>query len=399
MSLIAKRLSKIKPSPTLSLSAKANELKSKGIDVLNMTVGEPDFDTPANIKNAANIAIAQGKTKYTAIDGIIELKEAICKKFKRENNLNFTTSQITVGNGGKQVIYNCMMATLNPGDEVIIPAPYWVSYPEMVTIAEGIPVIVPCGEDVAFKLTSKLLEDTITDKTKWLIFNSPSNPTGEVYAKEELEQVAEVLRNYPHVNVLSDDIYEHITYDQKFYTIAEVAPDIIDRIFTVNGVSKAYAMTGWRIGYGAGTESLIKAIAIMQSQSTSNPSSISQYAALEAINGPQDFIAKNLEVFKQKRDLVISMLRMINGIKCDVPGGAFYVFANCQSFIGKKTPNGAVINNDNDFCAYLLTDALVALVPGSAFGLDGFFRISYATSEAVIKEAMVRIKKACDSLS
>ncbi|MEI6187176.1 MAG: pyridoxal phosphate-dependent aminotransferase [Alphaproteobacteria bacterium] len=399
MSLIAKRLSNIKPSPTLSLSAKANELKTKGIDVLNMTVGEPDFDTPINIKDAANKAIAQGKTKYTAVDGIIELKEAICKKFKRENNLDFTTSQITVGNGGKQVIYNCMMATLNPGDEVIVPAPYWVSYPEIVTISEGVPVIVSCREDVAFKLTPKILENAITDKTKWLILNSPSNPTGGLYSMDELQQLAKVLRNYPQVNILSDDIYEHITYDQKFYTIAEVAPDIIDRVFTVNGVSKSYAMTGWRIGYGAGIESLIKAIAIIQSQSTTNPCSISQYAALEAINGPQDFIKTNRESFKHRRDLVVSMLRVVEGIKCDIPGGAFYLFANCQSFIGKKTPKGDMINNDNDFCGYLLTDALVALVPGSAFGLDGFFRISYATSEAVIKEAMIRIKKACDSLS
>lgn len=399
MSLIANRLLKIKPSPTLSLSAKANQLKNQGLDVLNMTVGEPDFDTPDNIKNAANAAIAQGKTKYTAVDGIAELKEAICKKFKRENNLEFTTSQITVGNGGKQVIYNCMMATLNPGDEVIIPAPYWVSYPEMVTVSEGVPVIVSCGEEVAFKLTANLLKSAITEKTKWLIFNSPSNPTGGVYSKEELEMIAEVLRDYPQVNVLSDDIYEHITYDQKFYTIAEVAPDIIDRIFTVNGVSKSYAMTGWRIGYGAGTESLIKAISVIQSQSTSNPCSISQYAALEAINGTQEFIEKNREVFKRKRDLVVSMLSTISGVKCDVPGGAFYVFANCKSFMGRKTPSGSLISNDGDFCAYLLSDALVALVPGSAFGLEGFFRISYATSESIIKEAMLRIKKACDSLS
>ncbi len=399
MSLIAKRLSNIKPSPTLLLSAKASELKNKGIDVLNMTVGEPDFDTPANIKNAATKAIEQGKTKYTAVDGITELKEAICKKFKRENNLDFTTSQITIGNGGKQVIYNCMMATLNPGDEVIVPAPYWVSYPEIVTISEGMPIIVSCGEDMNFKLTPEILESVITNKTKWLIFNSPSNPTGEVYSEEELKRLAEVLRKYPQVNILSDDIYEHITYDQKFFTIAEVAPDIRDRIFTVNGVSKSYAMTGWRIGYGAGIESLIKAIAVIQSQSTSNPCSISQYAALEAINGPQNFIKINRDLFKYKRDIVVSMLNMIDGVKFNVPGGAFYLFANCQNFIGKKTSKGFVINNDNDFCEYLLTDALVALVPGSAFGLDGFFRISYATSEAAIKEAMTRIKKACDSLS
>ena len=398
MSLIANRLSKIKPSPTLSLSAKASELKKQGLDVLNLTVGEPDFDTPENIKKAAVAAITRGESKYTAVDGIAELKEAICTKFKLENNLNYKPSQITVANGGKQVIYNCMMATINPGDEVIIPAPYWVSYPEIVTICEGVPVIIECSAELSFKLTPELLRNAITNKTKWLIINSPSNPTGSCYSREELMQLAEILRQYPHVHVFTDDIYEHIIYDQKFYTIAEVAPDLATRVFTMNGMSKAYAMTGWRLGYGAGDESIIKAMAVIQSQSTSNPCSITQFAALEALTGTQDFIAKNLEIFKRKRDLGLTMLKDIDGVSCETPGGAFYLFPSCALFIGKKTPSGKIIANDIDFCQCLLSDALVAVVPGSAFGLEGFFRVSYATSEAVIKEAMIRIKKVCDGL-
>ncbi len=398
MPLIANRLSKIKPSPTLVLSAKANELQKKGIDVLNLTVGEPDLDTPLNIKNAAINAIGQGKTKYTVVDGIIELKEAICQKFKQENHLDFKSSQITVSNGGKQVLYNCMMATLNPQDEVVIPAPYWVSYPEIVSIAEGIPIILPCREELAFKLTPQQLERAINSRTKWLILNSPSNPTGSVYTAEELRQLADVLIKHQNVHILSDDMYEHITYDQKFCTLAEIAPDLIERIFILNGVSKAYAMTGWRIGYGAGSENLIKAMSIIQSQSTSNPCSISQYAAMEALTGTQDFITTNKTAFKIKRDLSLALLREIDGMTCDTPGGAFYLFPNCQKFIGKKTPSGVLINNDTDFCQYLLTDALVAVIPGSAFGLNGFFRVSYATSETVIKKAMIRIKNACKAL-
>lgn len=398
MSLIANRLSKIKPSPTLSLSAKASELKKQGLDVLNLTVGEPDFDTPENIKKAAVAAITRGESKYTAVDGIAELKEAICTKFKLENNLNYKPSQITVANGGKQVIYNCMMATINPGDEVIIPAPYWVSYPEIVTICEGVPVIIECSAELSFKLTPELLRNAITNKTKWLIINSPSNPTGSCYSREELMQLAEILRQYPHVHVFTDDIYEHIIYDQKFYTIAEVAPDLATRVFTMNGMSKAYAMTGWRLGYGAGDESIIKAMAVIQSQSTSNPCSITQFAALEALTGTQDFIAKNLEIFKRKRDLGLTMLKDIDGVSCETPGGAFYLFPSCALLIGKKTSSGKIIANDIDFCQCLLSDALVAVVPGSAFGLEGFFRVSYATSEAVIKEAMIRIKKVCDGL-
>jgi aspartate aminotransferase len=399
MSLIANRLSKIKPSPTLLLSNKANELQKKGIDVLNLTVGEPDFDTPINIKQAATKAIAEGKTKYTAVDGANELKQAICLKFKRDNNLIFNPSQVTVANGGKQVIYNCMMATLNPGDEVIIPAPYWVSYPEIVVMAEGVPIIIPCGADLNFKLTPQLLSNAITNKTKWLIINSPSNPTGELYSKEELLQLAEVVRKNPQLNIFSDDIYEHIVYEQKFYTLAEVAPDLKERVFTMNGVSKAYSMTGWRIGYGAGDEKLVKAMAVIQSQSTSNPCTISQFAALEALNGTQEFIEPNKETFKKKRDLGCSMLLDIPGIECAKPGGAFYLFPSCSKFIGRKTPKGELINNDIDFCQYLLTEGLVAVVPGSAFGLEGFFRVSYATSENIIKEAMIRIKKACQALT
>ena len=399
MSVIAERIQKIKPSPTLALSAKAGEMQRQGLNVLNLTVGEPDFDTPVNIKNAANVAIAQGKTKYTAVDGIIELKEAICHKFKRENNLDFKTSQITVGNGGKQVAYNCMMATVNKGDEAIIPAPFWVSYPEMVALAEGTPVIVPCSIESDFKITPKLLAEAITNNTKWLILCSPSNPTGSVYSKEELERLAQVLRQYPQVHIFSDDIYEHIIYDQAFYNLAQAAPDLTSRIFIMNGMAKAYAMTGWRMGYGAGNIEIIKAMGIIQSQSTSNPCTISQYAALEALNGTQDFIPTNCAMFKNKRDLVISMLKDIKGLTYNIPGGAFYVFVGCESFIGKKSPSGQVINNDTDFCQYLLTDALVAVVPGSSFGLDGYFRISYATSEPILQDALTRIKKACANLA
>lgn len=398
MQLIAERISKVKPSPTLALSNKANELKKSGIDVLNLTVGEPDFDTPANIVKAANEAMCNGKTKYTSVDGIAELKEAIRKKFKQGNNLEYAINQITVGSGGKQVIFNCFLATLNPGDEVIIPAPFWVSYPDMVALCEGVPVLVKCGAEIGFKLTPELLESAITPKTKWLLINSPSNPTGAAYTREELSDLAAVLRKHKHVHIFSDDIYEHIVYGQDFCTMANVAPDLIDRIFTMNGVSKAYSMTGWRIGYGAGPVEIIKAMAIIQSQSTSNPCSISQYAALEALMGTQDFIKTNCDEFQKKRDIALGMLNQITGISCKPPAGAFYLFPSCSFFVGKKTANDAIIKDDADFCAYLLDEARVAVVPGSSFGLEGFFRVSYATSEKIIVEAMSRIQDACKKL-
>lgn len=398
MNLLATRLSKIKPSPTLALSAKANSLKKQGVDVLNLTLGEPDFDTPESIKQAAYKAMQEGKTKYTAVDGIIELKEAICLKFKTENNLIYKTENITVGTGAKQVLFNCFLATINPGDEVIIPAPYWVSYSDMVELCEGTPVIIQCGMHNNFKLTPQQLESAITPNTKWLILNSPSNPTGAAYSKEELQDLASILKKHDHVHIMSDDIYEHLIYEQEFYTIANVAPELLDRIFTINGVSKSYAMTGWRLGYGAGKKELVTAISTIQSQSTSNPCSISQYAALEALTGPQNFIETNRSIFMKRRDIGYNLLNDIEGINCLLPEGAFYLFPSCHFFIGKKTPNGNIISNDSEFCSYLLDEAKVAVVPGSAFGLEGFFRISYATSVEIIEEAINRIKTACAKL-
>lgn len=398
MSLIANRLLKIKPSPTLALSAQANMLKKRGVDVLNLTLGEPDFDTPDNIKQAAFKAMEKGHTKYTAVDGISELKQAICNKFRQENHLDYTSSQITVGTGGKQVIFNCMLATINEGDEVIIPAPFWVSYVDIVALCGGVPVIVQCDASRHFKLTPELLEQSITAKTKWLILNSPSNPTGAAYSKQELTNLAAVLEQYPQVNIFSDDIYEHLLYDGEFCNIAQISPEMKERSFVMNGVSKAYAMTGWRIGYGAGNPELIKAMCTLQSQSTSNPCSISQYAAIEALTGPQEFIATNNTIFKQRRDLGLAMLNDIPGISCRKPEGAFYLFADCQYYFGKK--NGIfTIKNDSDFCAYMLEEAKVAIVPGNAFGLEGFFRISYATSNQTIQQAIERIAKACANLS
>ena len=395
MSIVSNSLKRIKPSPTIAVSQKARELKAAGKDVIGLGAGEPDFDTPDNIKKAAIEAIHKGETKYTAVDGTPDLKKAIVNKFKRENNLEYSTNEITVGTGGKQVIYNALMATLNKGDEVIIPAPYWVSYPDMVLLAGGNPKIVKCNENDGFKLTPKNLKKAITKKTKWLILNSPSNPTGASYTKEEIEALSEVLIKNKNVHILSDDIYEHITYDNfNFFTIAQVSK-LKNRTLTMNGVSKSYAMTGWRIGYAAGPKEIIKAISKIQSQSTSNPSSISQAAAVEALNGTQDFIQERSNAFKERRDFVVNSLNNIKGISCLKPSGAFYVFPSCKKLLGKKTK----LKTDKDFVEKLLEEALVAVVQGSAFGLDGYFRISYATSMDNLKKALDRIKSFCESLN
>lgn len=399
MSIISTRLNAIKPSPTLAVVRKTLELKRAGIDIIALGAGEPDFDTPDNIKEAAIKAIKDGFTKYTNVEGMPALKEAIQAKFKRENNIDYDLEEIIVSTGGKQVIYNLFMASLNKGDEVIIPAPYWVSYPDMVLLAEGTPVFANCGIESNFKLSGEALEHLITPKTKWLIINSPSNPTGASYSHSELENIAEVLRKHSHVNVMSDDIYEHITFDGfKFYTLAEIASDLKDRIFTVNGLSKAYSMTGWRIGYGAGSKALIKAMTIIQSQSTSNPCSISQAAAVEALNGVQGYIAQNALNFEKKRDLALSILQRVKYFECYKPEGAFYLFIKCDKIFGAKTKSGKVINNSNDFGEYLLEEAKVAVVPGIAFGLEGYFRISYATSMEELEEACLRMERACGSL-
>ncbi len=395
MSIVSNSLKRIKPSPTIAVSQKARELKAAGKDVIGLGAGEPDFDTPENIKQAAIDAINRGDTKYTAVDGTPDLKKAIVNKFKRENNLEYSTNEITVGTGGKQVIYNALMATLNKGDEVIIPAPYWVSYPDMVLLAGGNPKIVKCNENDSFKLTPKNLKKAITKKTKWLILNSPSNPTGASYTKEEIEALSEVLIKNKNVHILSDDIYEHITYDNfNFFTIAQVSK-LKNRTLTMNGVSKSYAMTGWRIGYAAGPKEIIKAISKIQSQSTSNPSSISQAAAVEALNGTQDFIKERANAFKERRDFVVNSLNNIKGISCLKPSGAFYVFPSCKKLLGKKTK----LKTDKDFVEKLLEEALVAVVQGSAFGLNGYFRISYATSMDNLKKALERIKSFCESLN
>ena len=398
MCIISDSLKRIKPSPTIAVSQKARELKAAGKDVIGLGAGEPDFDTPDNIKEAAIKAIREGDTKYTAVDGTLKLKKAIVEKFKRENNLNFSTDQITVGAGGKHVIYNLMIATLDKGDEVIIPAPYWVSYPDIVLLAGANPIVIECSEEQGFKLTAKDLESKINNNTKWLILNSPSNPTGACYTEQEIKNLSKVLKRNPHVNILSDDIYEHITYQGfKFFTIAQV-PEIKNKVFTINGVSKAYAMTGWRIGYAAGDKEIIKAISKIQSQSTTNPSSISQAAAVEALNGNQDFIQIRAKAFQERRDFVVNSLNSIEGINCIKPDGAFYVFPSCKGLIGKKDKNGNKITNDSDFVQSLLENNGVAVVQGSAFGLEGFFRISYATSMDKLKDAMKRIKSFCENL-
>ena len=399
MSIISDSLKRIKPSPTIAVTQKARELKAAGKDVIGLGAGEPDFDTPDNIKKAAIKAINEGDTKYTAVDGTQALKEAIINKFKRENNLNYEIDEITVGAGGKHVIYNLMMATLNKGDEVLIPAPYWVSYPDMVLLAGANPIVIECSEEQEFKLTAKDLESKITNNTKWLILNSPSNPTGACYSEQEINNLSQVLKRNPHVNILSDDIYEHVTYEKfKFFTIAQV-PELKNRVITMNGVSKSYAMTGWRIGYAAGPKDIIKAIGKIQSQSTSNPSSISQAAAVEALNGTQDFISIRSMAFQERRDFVVNSLNAIDGISCIKPDGAFYVFPSCKGLIGKKDKNGKKLENDTDFVQSLLENNGVAVVQGSAFGLEGFFRISYATSLKNLEKAMERIKSFCKSLS
>ena len=399
MSIISDSLKRIKPSPTIAVTQKAKELKAAGKDVIGLGAGEPDFDTPDNIKKAAIDAIKAGDTKYTAVDGTKDLKEAIVKKFKRENNLNYTTDQITVGAGGKHVIYNLMMATLNKGDEVIIPAPYWVSYPDIVLLAGANPIVIECSEEQGFKLSAKDLEAKITNNTKWLILNSPSNPTGACYTELEIKNLSQVLKRNPHVNILSDDIYEHVTYDNfKFFTIAQI-PEIKNKVVTMNGVSKSYAMTGWRIGYAAGDKEIIKAIAKIQSQSTTNPSSISQAAAVEALNGKQDFIPIRAKAFQERRDFVVNSLNAIDGISCLKPDGAFYVFPNCKKLIGKKDKEGKKIENDSDFVQLLLENYGIAVVQGSAFGLEGFFRVSYATSMENLEKAMKKIKEFCENLN
>ena len=400
MTFLSKTLSRVKPSPTIAITTKAMELRGAGHDIIGLSAGEPDFDTPAHIRAAGIRAIEAGQTRYTAVDGIPELKEAICAKFARDNALSYRTEQISVGTGGKQVLYNALMATLNPGDEVIIPAPYWVSYPDMVALAGGTPVIVKAGLQTGFKLVPEALEAAITPRTKWLLFNSPSNPTGAGYGHSDLRGLTDVLLRHPHVHVMTDDMYEHIAYPGfRFCTPAQVEPALYDRTLTVNGVSKAYAMTGWRIGYAAGPEALIGAMRKIQSQSTSNPCSISQWAAVEALSGPQDVIADGVRIFQRRRDLVVDALNAIPGITCPRPEGAFYVYPSIQGLIGRKTPQGKVIDSDETFANALLEDAGVAVVFGAAFGLSPHFRISYAAADEALEQACKRIAAFCASLS
>ncbi|MDX1924566.1 MAG: pyridoxal phosphate-dependent aminotransferase [Rickettsiaceae bacterium] len=399
MSIISKKVGKIKPSPTFAFAARAEEMRNQGKDIIMLTVGEPDFDTPNHIKAAAVKAINEGKTKYTAIDGINPLKTSIINKFKRDNNLSYNLDQITVGSGGKQVIYNLFMASLDDGDEVIIPSPYWVSYPDIVILSEGVPVIVPCSIETGFKLTPEALSNSITKRTKWLVLNSPSNPTGSAYSKAELAALGEVLKQNPHVNILSDDIYEHqIFEDFKFFNIINACQELYDRTFIASGVSKTYSMTGWRIGYGAGDKTIVKAMKVLQSQSTSNPCSISQYAALEAISGPQGFVKENAIVFEAKRDAALKILSSIDGMECYKPEGAFYIFPSIKKLLNRSTTSGKIISNCSDFTDYLLTEAGVAVVPGIAFGLANHFRISTATSLDTLKEGCRRIKHLCELL-
>ena len=399
MTILSSSLSRIKPSPTIAVTQKARELKEKGVDVISLGAGEPDFDTPNNVKNAAIEAINNGETKYTAVDGTPKLKEAIIKKFKRENGLDFTKDQINVGAGGKQVIFNAILSTINPSDEVLIPAPYWVSYPDIVLLAGGIPKIVSCSEKDEFKITPKKIKDNLNDKTKWVILNSPSNPTGSCYSQIEIDAIADLLKNYPKVMIMSDDIYEHVVYDNfKFYTIAQ-NKSVSQRTLTINGVSKSYSMTGWRIGYAGGPKELIKAMAKIQSQSTTNPSSISQAAAVEALNGDQSFIKVRSDAFKERRNFVVKELNKISGIECINPQGAFYVFPSCKGCLGKSHDELGDIKTDTDFVSKLLESTGVAVVQGSAFGLEGFFRISYATSMENLEKAMKKIKEFCESLN
>lgn len=400
MSFLAKTLSRVKPSPTIAMTAKAAELKAQGRDIIGLSAGEPDFDTPENIRNAAKAAIDAGKTRYTAPDGIPELKQAICDKLQRDNGLTYTPKQVSVGTGGKQTLYNAFMATLNAGDEVVIPAPYWVSYPDMVLLAGGTPVIAEASLESNFKLTAEQLEAAITPNTKWFIFNSPSNPSGAGYSRDELKALTDVLLRHPHVWVMTDDMYEHLAYDDfEFCTPAEVEPQLYDRTLTCNGVSKAYAMTGWRIGYAAGPEHLIAAMRKIQSQSTSNPCSVSQWAAVEALNGTQDFLSPNNAKFVRRRDMAVQMLNEIEGVTCPSPEGAFYVYPSIAGLIGKTTPAGTKIVDDETFATALLEEKDVAVVFGAAFGLSPNFRVSYATSDEALKEACTRIQTFCASLT
>ncbi len=399
MGFLADSIGRIKPSPTIAINDLSKKLKAEGRDIIGLAAGEPDFDTPDNIKQAAIAAIRRGETKYTAVDGMPELKQAICKKFKRENGLDYKPSQVSVGTGGKQVLFNALVCTINPGDEVVIPAPYWVSYPDIVLFAGGTPVAVPTRLADGFKMKPEALERAITKNTKWLIFNSPSNPTGAAYTRAELKALTDVLARHPHVWVLSDDMYEHLVYDEfVFTTPAQVEPRLYERTLTLNGVSKAYCMTGWRLGYAGGPEFLIKAMAVLQSQSTTNPSSITQWAAVEALNGPQDFIPRHNQVFKERRDLVVSMLNQAKGIECHKPEGAFYVYPSCTGAIGKQAPSGKKISTDEDFVTELLAAEGVAVVHGTAFGLAPAFRISYATKTEHLEEACRRIQRFCGSL-
>jgi aspartate aminotransferase len=399
MSFLSHNLSSVKASPTMAITAKAAALKASGKDIISLSAGEPDFDTPDNIKQAATAAMNAGKTKYTAADGMPELKQAVCDKFKRDNDLSYMPNQVCISTGGKQVLYNALMATLNPGDEVVIPAPYWVSYPDMVLLGGGIPVIAETKLEDNFKLTAAALESAITPKTKWFIFNSPSNPTGAGYSWNELKSLTDVLLRHPHVWILTDDMYEHLSYeDFKFCTPAQVEPALYDRTLTTNGVSKAYAMTGWRIGYAAGPVALIKAMRTIQSQSTSNPNTIAQWAALEALNGPQDYVSTSVPIFENRRNLVLGMLKDIEGIVCPKPEGAFYVYPSIAGLIGQSTPEGTVIETDEVFASELLESKGVAVVFGAAFGLSPAFRISYATSEDNLREACTRIADFCKAL-
>jgi aspartate aminotransferase len=400
MAFIADQIMRIKPSATIAVTDKARALKAAGRDVIGLGAGEPDFDTPENIKEAAIKAIRDGKaSKYTAVDGIAELKAAASKKFKNENELDYKPSEIIIGTGGKQVLYNALIATINPGDEVIIPAPYWVSYPDMVLLAGGTPVEVVTTMKSGYKMQPEDLERAITPKTKWIIFNSPSNPTGAAYTKDELKAVTDVLVRHPHVYVMSDDMYEHLVYDNfKFYSPAQLEPRLYPRTLTVNGVSKAYCMTGWRIGYAGGPEQLIKTMAMIQSQSTSNPTAVAQWAAVEALNGPQDFIPKHNKIFKERRDLCVSMLNQANGLQCPKPEGAFYVYPSCSGTIGKTAPNGKKLVTDEDFVTELLETEGVAVVQGTPFGVGPAFRISYATATTALEEACTRIQRFCGNL-
>lgn len=399
MPLLSQTLDRVKPSPTIAMSAKATALEAEGRDIIALSAGEPDFDTPETIKAAGIKAIQEGKTKYTDPDGMMILKQAICDKFKRENGLSYTPNQVSVGTGGKQILYNALVATLNPGDEVVIPTPYWVSYPDMVLLAGGTPVFAETSVETGYKLTADQLRSALTERTKWFIFNSPSNPSGAGYTYDDLKALTDVLLDYPNVQIMTDDMYEHLVFDDfEFVTPAQVEPKLYDRTLTCNGVSKAYAMTGWRIGYAAGPEPIIKAMRKVQSQSTSNPSSIGQWAALEALNGPQDFLQANRALFQRRRDLVVAKLNAIDGISCPVPEGAFYVYPSIAGLIGKSKPSGTKIETDEDFALALLEDQGVAVVFGAAFGLSPNFRISYATSDDLLEKACARIAEFCASL-